>query len=129
MYQMAPAEQPRPGTQLVQRVDWRGPFKGFGSYFGTPTYFSTPAGQSGILGLGCACGCAGRCNQGLMGLTMDGTGLLGTGLFAGGFNVSTWGPAEVVTAAAGVYVLYSVFFTTRAGVRRGHRKVSAFRRA
>jgi hypothetical protein len=45
--------------------------------------------------------------------TMDGTGMLGTGLFAGGLDVSTWGAGEFAVAAFGVFALYSMLFTSR----------------
>lgn len=128
MYRIAQAEQPHAGTQLIQRVDWSSGGAGFGSYYGTPTYFATPAGQSGILGLGrCGCGCGGRCGVGTF--TMDGTGLFGTGLFAGGMDFSTWGPGEYAVSAIGAYILYSVLFTTRSGYQQARKKVSAFRKA
>jgi len=52
----------------------------------------------------------GCCGMGA--LTMDGTGLLGTGLFAGGLDLSTWGTGELVVAGLGLFILYSVFSTT-----------------
>lgn len=103
---------------------------GIGQYVGTPTYFSTPAGQAGIRGLGCGCGCSATpscgCASG-MGTLGDGTGFLGTGLFNGngllgaglfeqGFDPSTWGPAEWAVILLGGYVAWSVFYATKAGV-------------
>ncbi len=97
-----------------------------------PAHYSLPSPSVGMSGMGCGCG--GGCNNGApavgMGsLTMDGTGLLGTGLFAGGLDLSTWGPGEITVAAAGAFVVYSVFFTTKAGVGQAHRKVRAFAHA
>ena len=78
----------------------------------------TPLGLSGRRGMGCACGgTCGGCSHGVSGLTFDGTGLFGTGLFPGGWDLSTWGGWEWGTVAAGVYLLFSTFYTTRAGVR------------
>jgi hypothetical protein len=89
---------------------------------------------TGLSGLGCGCGCAGIDDEdsienrltdcgyaggkgcGVSGLTFDGTGLLGSGLFAG--DVSTWGAAEYAALAFGAYMLYSIVFTTKAGLRR-----------
>jgi len=106
---------------------------GLGQYIGTPTYFSTPAGQAGIRGLGCGCGCSATpscgCSGG-MGTLGDGTGLLGSGLFngsgvagsglfEGGFDLSTWGPAEWAVIALGGYVVFSTIWTTRQGISYG----------
>jgi hypothetical protein len=55
--------------------------------------------------------------RGLGSFTMDGTGLLGTGLFSGGLDLSTWGAGEWITILAGVWVLYSVFHTTAGAAR------------
>lgn len=44
---------------------------------------------------------------GLQGLTFDGTGLLGTGLFSGDF--STWGISELLAGVVGIYAAYSMF--------------------
>ena len=59
-------------------------------------------------------------SHGMAGLTMDGTGLLGTGLFSGGMNFSTWGTGEYVVAGLGAYTLFSLFSTGKrhAGVLR-----------
>lgn len=57
------------------------------------------------------------CQQGL-GAFMDGTGLLGTGLFVGGFDPTTWGVGEYAVLAVGAFALYSMFDTGRRGARR-----------
>ena len=83
---------------------------------------SKAAGLSGCAGLGCDCGC------GMGALTMDGTGLFGSGLFADPFNVSTWGVGEYMALAFGAYLLYAVVGTTKAEVRRasrGYRRLRA----
>lgn len=49
--------------------------------------------------------------SGFGGLTFDGTGLLGTGLFSG--DISTWGVAELVAGLIGVYAVYSMFHQTK----------------
>ena len=105
MYKLAPSTELVPGTGLVQFYP-----RGMGEYVGTPTYFSTPAGQAGIRGLGCVtpCGC-GQCGVGGWG---DGGGLFDTGLFSGGLDPSTWGPGELAVVAIGAYMVFSTFFTT-----------------
>jgi hypothetical protein len=61
----------------------------------------------------------GCCNgSGLGSFTTDGTGLLGTGLFAGGLDTSTWGAGEFAVLAIGAYALYSMLVTTKRGVQR-----------
>lgn len=61
----------------------------------------------------------GCCNgSGLGALTMDGTGMLGTGLFSGGMDTSTWGAGEYAMLAIGAYALYSMLVTTERGARR-----------
>lgn len=75
---------------------------------------------------GCGCGCSGDC--GVSGLTMDGTGLFGSGLFSEGFDVSTWGMGEYMLLGLAAYTLYALTSTTKAEfgrVRRGARKVKA----
>jgi hypothetical protein len=81
-------------------------------------------------GLGCGgkqdCGCGG-----MGALTMDGTGLLGTGLFSGGFDLSTWGIGEYLTATFGLYIVFSVFSDIGkgvSGVKRSVRRVGSFRK-
>ena len=114
---------------FVQKSGPGGPNSGVGQYIPTQSFLMSPAGQAGIRGLGCACGCGGcGCGQpGGMGTLGDGTGLLGSGLFNGngvmgsglfesGFDPSTWGAAEWAVVALGGYVAWSVFFTTKAGI-------------
>ena len=48
---------------------------------------------------------------GLRGLTFDGSGLFGTGLFSGDFT--TWGVSEIVASAIGAFALYSMFHQTK----------------
>jgi hypothetical protein len=50
-------------------------------------------------------------NAGLSGLTFDGTGLFGTGLFSG--DVSTWGVPEIIASGFGAYAVYSMFFQAK----------------
>jgi hypothetical protein len=73
---------------------------------------------------------------GLRGLSFDGTGLLGTGLFSGDFTI--WGWGELLFGAIGVYAIYSMFYQTKqtkyrmeigAGRRRKRRAVSLRARA
>jgi hypothetical protein len=53
-------------------------------------------------------GC-GKCGMG--GLTFDGSGFLGTGLFSG--DISTWGASEAVAAMIGAYAVYSMFYQAK----------------
>ena len=55
---------------------------------------------------------------GIRRIQMDGTGLLGTGLFVGGFDPTTWGVGEYAVLAVGAFALYSMFDTGRRGARR-----------
>lgn len=48
---------------------------------------------------------------GMQGLTFDGTGLLGTGLFSG--DMSTWGMAEILFGLVGAYAVYAMFFQAK----------------
>ncbi len=48
---------------------------------------------------------------GLRGLTFDGTGFLGTGLFSG--DITTWGVSEMVFGLVGMYAFYSMFFQAK----------------
>ena len=48
---------------------------------------------------------------GLGGLSFDGTGLLGTGLFSG--DISTWGISELVFGLIGAYAVYAMFFQVK----------------
>ena len=125
---------PQVNPQIAAATSGGGPENpGMGQYIPTQSYMMTPAGQAGVRGLGglgCGCGCSTPspcgCNGG-MGTLGDGTGLLGSGLFngngvagsglfEGGFDPSTWGPAEWAVVALGGYVAWSVFFTTKAGI-------------
>jgi hypothetical protein len=49
--------------------------------------------------------------KGMGGLTFDGTGLLGTGLFSG--DITTWGFPELIVGLVGVYAIYSMFLQTK----------------
>lgn len=120
MYDLAPARQPAPGTELVER--YSGP-QGFGAYVGTDNYFLTPAGQAGIRGMGCPGKCSG------VGAFMDGTGLLGTGLFTTGTDVSGWGVGEWAIVGLSAYMVVSSVFTTKRGYESGRRKARAVRKA
>ena len=57
-------------------------------------------------------------SRGLRGLTFDGTGLLGTGLFSSGLDISQWTIWEYLIALSGAYFAYSVFFSSPAKKRR-----------
>ena len=48
---------------------------------------------------------------GLGGLSFDGTGLLGTGLFSG--DMTTWGWSELVFGLIGTYAIYTMFIQTK----------------
>lgn len=109
---------------------------GVGQYIPTTSYLLTPAGQAGIRGLGglgCGCGCSAPspcgCNGG-MGTLGDGTGFLGSGLFngnglfgaglfEGGWDVTTWGPAEWAVLVIGGYVVFSTVWTTGKALEYG----------
>jgi hypothetical protein len=80
-------------------------FRGFG-----PRMQFTGAGMDG---LGSHCHCGGTCGHcgGLGGLTFDGTGLFGTGLFSG--DPTTWGIPEVIAGGIGAYALYAMFFQAK----------------
>lgn len=91
----------------------------------------TPGNSRGLGCAGCGggCGCAGLgCNCGVSGLTFDGTGLLGSGLFSGGFDVSTWGAGEVIALLFGAYIVYSLTSTTKAEFRRASKGYKRVRR-
>ena len=49
--------------------------------------------------------------KGISGLTFDGTGLLGTGLFSG--DVTTWGVPEMLAGTVGIYAVYAMFFQAK----------------
>ena len=74
---------------------------------------------------------AGVGRGGLSGLSFDGTGFLGTGLFSG--DMSTWGIGEIIFGVVGCYAIYAMFFQVKqtkyrmeigAGRRRKSRAVS-----
>ena len=113
---------------------------GVGQYIPTQSFLMSPAGQAGIRGLGCACGCGGcGCGQpGGMGTLGDGTGFLGTGLFNGnglfgaglfeaGWDVTTWGPAEWAVMVIGGYVVFSTIWTTGKALEYGGRQKAKVR--
>jgi len=66
---------------------------------------------AGLDGHHCHCGCGGSCNGGMGGLTFDGSGLFGTGLF--GPDPTTWGIPEVIVGGIGAYALYAMFFQAK----------------
>jgi hypothetical protein len=49
--------------------------------------------------------------NGMKGLSFDGTGLLGTGLFSG--DISTWGFGELLLGLVAAYAIYSMFYQTK----------------
>lgn len=51
------------------------------------------------------------CSQGISGLTMDGSGLFGTGIFSN--DLTTWSGWEYGLIAVGAYMLYSSFRQTK----------------
>lgn len=85
-----------------------------------------PQGWGGSKGMGCC----NRCNDkmGMSGLTMDGTGLLGTGLFQTPFDFSTWGIGEYAAAGLALWVLYSVFATSRDTYQATRKRIRGARR-
>ena len=119
-YLNSPDKAPRPGTALVEH--WGG-HSGFGKYVPTQNYSLTPAGQTGIRGMGCLCPGMGGCNCGL-----GQTGIFGTSLFESS-DPSTWGLGEWASIAVGGYIVVSVLFTTRTAARATHRKGKAVGKA
>lgn len=85
----------------------------------SPFPFTTPQ-QLAAGGRGLGCGCGGGCGCGMSGLTFDGTGLWGSGLFSG--DTSSWGVGEFGFLALGAFVLYSVVSTSQrtSEAVRGH---------
>ena len=77
-------------------------------------YVSLQPANNGCQGMGCS---------GVGALTMDGSGLFGTGLFASGLDLSQWGTPEIIAAAFGFFVVYSVFSTTKRGYKKASGKV------
>lgn len=88
---------------------------GLGMYYPAQEFptFAPPSG------LGC-CGCD---QQGVGLLSMDGTGLLGTGLFADATNLSTWGWGEYAALGLGLYTLFALTSTTKRGYSTARRKL------
>ena len=87
--------------------------------------FSTLPIPAGLFQNDTPCCCGG---SGMGALTMDGTGLFGSGLFASPFDVSTWGFGEYMALGLGAYLLYAVVSTTKAETRRvsrGYRRLKA----
>ena len=96
-----------PSGGIAERQRWAS--RGFqGVFAGHGPRVQYPGG-SGMDGMGCHCGCGGACghSHGMGGLTFDGTGLLGTGLFSGDWT--TWGIPEAVTGLIGAYAFYAMF--------------------
>lgn len=90
---------------------------------GTDLAPASPA--SGVSGLGCP-GCGGKCQDGMSGLTFDGSGLFGTGIFGTGVtitNLATWSWAEYATLALVAYVGLSLVHTTKTGYRATSKRV------
>lgn len=67
---------------------------------------------------GLGCGCGQGCGMGC-----------GMGLFDSGLDFSQWGLTEWGTLLGGLYMLFSVFSTTRRAARSVHRKTRAALRA
>lgn len=122
MYLSFPHRQPAPGTELVER--YYGGY-GLGSYIATQDYFLTPAGESGIRGLGCGMGCG---EQKGVGAFMDGSGVLGTGLFTSS-SPSDWGVGEWATIGVGAFAVLSMLDTGRRGYSAARKKTVAVKRA
>jgi hypothetical protein len=99
--------------------------RGMGTYVASVPCATGVAPGAKAAGMGCACGCDG----GLQGFTMDGSGLFGTGLFAGGFDPATWGMGEYVALLFGGYMVFSLFHTTTVATRATRRKSRAVRKA
>jgi hypothetical protein len=67
------------------------------------------------------------CCKGMAALSMDGTGLFGSGLFASPFDVSTWGAGEYLALAFGAYLLYALTSTTKTEFQRARKGVRRLR--
>ena len=83
------------------------------AYQALPDWAGSSVGMAGYRGMGCP-GCGGRC-QGL-GRTR------GLGLFDS-MDFTTWGVGEWAVIGLGLFVLYSVFSTTKRGVKSAGRKI------
>jgi len=84
----------------------------------TPYDFGTNPGANPSSG----CGCCG----GMGSFSMNGTGLLGTGLFASS-DISTWGAGEYIAIGVGVLMVYSLFSTGKRATRRVSRGIKRVR--
>jgi hypothetical protein len=49
--------------------------------------------------------------RGVSGLTFDGTGIFGTGLFSS--DITTWGIPELVIGLFGAYAIYAMFYQAK----------------
>jgi len=108
-----------PGPALPALVQAAG-IQGLGEYLPAALAFYPQNLQAKGLG----CGCAGTdCGCGMGGLTMDGTGLLGTGLFSGGMDLSTWGVGEYVVAAFAVYAVFSLVSDVKSGATKVRKRL------
>ncbi len=101
-----------PGTSLVQRINWTGAqeaeMRGFGRVGGVAEFYPDCRAMSrSCAERGLGCGCSGKCGTGC-----------GLGLFDGGLDPSTWGPAEIAIVALGGYMVISTVFTTKRAVSR-----------
>lgn len=105
-----------PGSALPMVLQSAG-MSGLGLYL--PADYSPYPEMLRPKGLGC--GCAGGC--GLFGLTMDGTGLLGTGLFSGGADLSTWGIGEYAVLAFGAYAVWSLVSDVKTGAGKVRKRM------
>lgn len=94
-----------PSRAIANRQRWaRAGFGGYGPQIQYP--------GAGMDGLGCGCGCGCNCgSHGLRGLTFDGTGMFGTGLFSGDWT--TWGIPEGIGILFGGFAFYAMFMQTK----------------
>ena len=86
-----------------------------------------PTSETSVSPCGCKQGLG--CCGGMGALTFDGSGILGSGLFAGGTSLSNWTWAEYAVAGIGVLVLFKLFASGQRVVATGRRKTRAFARA
>jgi hypothetical protein len=70
----------------------------------------------GLMGLSAAYPVIPR--YGVSGLTFDGTGLFGTGLFSS--DLSNWGWSEIIFGVLGIYGIYATFFRAKQQVKAGY---------
>ena len=109
-----------PGSQLqpiMQAMD----MPGLGVYL--PAQLALYPQMVQAKGLGC------NCARGMGAFSMDGTGLLGTGLFSGGTDLSTWGVGEWLVIAFGVYAASSFVGDTKRGYSRVSKGIRRRRKA